>query len=164
MVGINQLHYFNPYLHLGSAAFNSKGTLMHKKTLTLKSSLRATQCSKDQPIQTETVQAVLAGRALKRQGTNKCQPLLDRLDELISSQSHVFIQMRHGAGYSGVAKHLESGWLTQSAVTIHGTKQKATTPNILIQIKDGSFIAHLHAVDPTSFNMLHTSKENSNDC
>ena len=164
MVGINQLHYFNPYLHLGSAAFNSKGTLMHKKTLTLKSSLRATQCSKDQPIQTETVQAVLAGRALKRQGTNKCQPLLDRLDELISSQSHVFIQMRHGTGYSGVAKHLESGWLTLSAVTIYGSKQKATTPNILIQIKDGSFIAHLHAVDPTTFNMLHTSKENSNDC
>ena len=137
---------------------------MHKKTLTLKSSLRATQCPKVQPIQTETRQPVLAGRALKRQGTNKCQPLLDRLDELIAYQSHVFIQMRHGAGYSGVAQHLESGWLTLSAVTIHGTKQKATTPNILIQIKDGSFIAHLHAVDPTTFNMPHTSKGNSNDC
>ena len=164
MVGTNQLHYFNAYLHLGSAAFNSKGMPMQKKTLTLKSSLRATQCPKDQPIQTETEQPVLAGRALKRQGSNKCQPLLDRLDELISSQSHVFIQMRHGAGYSGVAKHLESGWLTLSAVTINGTKQKATTPNILIQIKDGSFIAHLHAVDPKTVNMLHTSKENSNDC
>jgi hypothetical protein len=164
VVGTNQLHYFNASLHLGSAAFNSKGTSMHKKTLTLKSSLRATQCPKDQPIQAETAQPVLAGRALKRQGLNKCQPLLDRLDELISSQSLVFIQMRHGTGYSGVAKHLESGWLTLSAVTIHGTKQKATTPNILIQIQDGCSIAHLHAVDPTSFNMLHTSKENSNDC
>jgi hypothetical protein len=164
VVGTNQLHYFNAYLHHGSAAFNSKGMPMQKKTLTLKSSLRATQCPKDQPIQAETAQPVLAGRALKRQGLNKCQPLLDRLDELISSQSHVFIQMRHGTGYSGVAKHLESGWLTLSAVTIYGTKQKATTQNILIHIKDGSFIAHLHAVDATTLNMPHTSKGNSNDC
>jgi hypothetical protein len=164
VVRMNQLHYFNPYLHLGSAAFNSQGTAMQKKTLTLKSSLRATQCPKDQPKQAETAQPVLAGRALKRQGLNKCQPLVNRLNELISSQSHVFIQMRHGTGYSGVAKHLESGWLTLSAGTIHGTKQKATTPNILIQIKDGSFIAHVHAVDPKTVNILHTSMGNSNDC
>ena len=137
---------------------------MQKKTLTLKSSLRATPCPKDRPIKAETTQPVLAGRAIKRQGSNKYQPLLDRLDELISIQSHVFIQMRHGTGYSGVAIHLESGWLTLSAVTIHGTKQKATTQNILIQIKDGSFVAHLHAVDPTTFNMTQMSKGNSNDC
>ena len=32
-------------------------------------------------------------------------------------------------------------------VSIHGTKQQATAQRILIQINDGSYIGHLHAVD-----------------
>jgi len=34
-------------------------------------------------------------------------------------------------------------------VSIHGTKKTATAPNILIQINDGRFIAHIHPTDST---------------
>ena len=73
--------------------------------------------------------------------------MIERLRELIELRQTSFIQMRHGAGYCGVPVSLEDGWLTMTNVSIHGTKQTATSQEILIQLKDGSFIAHLHAVE-----------------
>jgi hypothetical protein len=55
--------------------------------------------------------------------------------------------MRQGAGYCGIPVHIEGYWLTMINVSIYGTKQQATVQRILIQINDGSFIAHLHSVD-----------------
>ena len=88
---------------------------------------------------------VVAGKSTKR--SKNCAPVLDQLSELVRKRSKVFIQMRHGAGYCGIPVQLEEGWLTMSDVAIQGTKQQATAQRILIQINDGSFIGHLHAVD-----------------
>jgi hypothetical protein len=66
---------------------------------------------------------------------------------LVQTRSKVFIQMRHGTGYCGIPVQIEGDWLTMTDVSIHGTKHKAAAQQILIQLRDGSFIGHLHAVD-----------------
>ena len=112
---------------------------MKKETLTLKSRI-------NKPVLlTSPATIVVAGKATKH-GKN-CAPVVDRLSELVQTRSRVFIQMRHGAGYCGIPVELEEGWLTMSDVAIQGTKHQATAQRILIQINDGSYIAHLHAVD-----------------
>ena len=98
---------------------------------------------------------VVAGKATKH-GKN-CAPVVDRLSELVQTRSRVFIQMRHGAGYCGIPVELEEGWLTMSEVSIQGTKHQATAQRILIQINDGSYIAHLHAVDDIADPLLSVS-------
>jgi hypothetical protein len=55
--------------------------------------------------------------------------------------------MRNGTGYCGLPIQLEDGWLTMSEVSIRGTKQTVSTQSILIQIQDGTLIAHMHPVD-----------------
>lgn len=118
---------------------------MQRKTLTLKSTSRTTQPA---PAADEiTPPCVIAGRSAKRAAKHSCTALIDRLRELIELRQTSFIQMRYGAGYCGIPVSLEDGWLTMTNVSIHGTKQTATSQEILIQLKDGSFIAHLHAVE-----------------
>jgi hypothetical protein len=118
---------------------------MQRKTLTLKSTSRTTQPA---PAADEiTPTCVIAGRSSKRAAKQSCNALIDRLRELIKLRQTSFIQMRYGAGYCGVPVSLEDGWLTMTNVSIHGSKQTAASQEILIQLKDGSFIAHLHAVD-----------------
>ena len=118
---------------------------MQRKTLTLKSTSRTTQPA---PAADEiTPTCVIAGRTPKRAAKQSCTALIERLRELIEFRQTSFIQMRHGAGYCGIPVSLEAGWLTMTNVAIHGTKQTATSQEILIQLKDGSFIAHLHAVE-----------------
>jgi hypothetical protein len=113
--------------------------IMKKETLTLKSRI-------NKPVLlTSPATIVVAGKATKN-GKN-CAPVVDRLSELVQTRRQVFIQMRHGAGYCGIPVELEEGWLTMSDVAIQGTKHQATAQRILIQINDGSYIAHLHAVD-----------------
>lgn len=90
---------------------------------------------------------IQGGRQPKNVHQKACKPLLILLTEMINSRSKVFIQMRHGTGYCGVPTLLEDGWLTMSYVSIHGTKQTSSSSNLLIQIRDGAFIAHLHSVD-----------------
>jgi hypothetical protein len=126
-------------------AFNLKGMLMLKKTLTLKSTSRSTKPALTAP-QSAPV-SVAAGRQSKRARHPSCSALIDLLRQFVQDRRKVFIQMRHGAGYCGVLASLEDGWLTMTDVSIHGTKQTAEAPSILIQIQDGSFIAHLHPVD-----------------
>ena len=112
---------------------------MKKETLTLKSRINTPVLT------TKSATNIAAGRASKR--SKNCAPVIDRLTELVQASNRVFIQMRHGAGYCGIPVQLEEGWLTMSDVSIQGTKQNATAQRILIQINDGSYIGHLHAVD-----------------
>lgn len=120
---------------------------MQKKTLTLKSLSRHTKPAV--PVAQAAPICVVAGRANKGQQHKSCHAVLDRLTELVQARRKVFIQMRHGAGYCGIEAHLNDGWLKMKQVSIHGTKQTATTPCILIQINDGRFIAHIHPTDST---------------
>jgi hypothetical protein len=120
-----------------------KGMYMQRKTLTLKSISKVVQS------QTTTASSVYvqAGRTPKT-GHNKASPaLFSFLGELVKSRSKIFIQMRHGAGYCGIPVQIKDGWLTMKEVSIHGTKQSTSSQSILIQIRDGSFIGHLHAVE-----------------
>ena len=116
---------------------------MKRKTLTLKSISKVTQ-SKTTPASSVCVQA---GRKPKTGLKKASTVLLNLLNEMVESRSKVFIQMRHGACYCGIPVQIEEGWLTMEEVTIHGTKQTASSQSILIQIRDGSFIGHLHAVE-----------------
>ena len=117
---------------------------MQKKTLTLKSTSGtlkpATQADR-------TPLSVVAGRANKGKAQSSCPAVIASLTELVKHRRKVFIQMRQGAGYCGVPVQLEDGWLTMTEVSIHGTKKSAASESILIQIRDGSFIAHVHAVE-----------------
>jgi hypothetical protein len=108
-------------------------------TITLKSRI-------NKPVLTTSpATTIFGGKATKR--SKNCTPLLDQLSELVRTRSKVFIQMRQGAGYCGVPVQIEGYWLTMIDVSIHGTNQQAAAQRILIQINDGSFIGHLHAVD-----------------
>ena len=114
-----------------------------KNTLTLKSNAKGIP-----PNGSPTSSAPIQGGRQPKNGHQKaCKPLLVWLTEMINSRSKVFIQMRHGTGYCGVPTLLEDDWLTMSAVSIHGTKQTTSASTILIQIRDGAFIAHLHSVE-----------------
>jgi hypothetical protein len=72
------------------------------------------------------------------------------LEAAINYKVYVFIQLRHGAGYRGLPTMLEDGWLTIRDAEIFGTKQNMCVAELLIQVKDGSYIAHLHTVSPES--------------
>jgi len=114
-----------------------------KNTLTLKSisKIIPSQDSAAPPMQ------IQGGRQPNKGKQMACTALLSQLTALIGSGSKPFIQMRNGTGYCGLPTQLEDGWLTMSEVSIHGTKQTVPSGSILIQIHDGSFIAHLHPVD-----------------
>ena len=114
-----------------------------KNTLTLKSISKSipTHDSPTLPIQ------IQAGRQPKKGQPKACTALLNQLTALIDSGSKVFIQMRHGTGYCGLPTQLEDGWLSMTNTTIHGTKKAVQVPVVLIQVRDGSFIAHIHATD-----------------
>ena len=114
-----------------------------KNTLTLKSISKsiATHDSSIPPIQ-------IQGGSQPNKGKQKaCNALLSQLTALIDSGSKAFIQMRNGTGYCGLPTQLEDGWLSMADTTIHGTKKAVQVPVVLIQVRDGSFIAHIHATD-----------------
>ena len=108
-------------------------------TITLKSKI------KPPALTTGPATTIIAGKTNKH--SQKCAPVLERLSELVRTRSKVFIQMRHGAGYCGIPLQIEGDWLSMTDVSIHGTKHKAAAQQILIQLRDGSFIGHLHAFD-----------------
>jgi len=129
----------------GNAAFTHKGMLMQKKTLTLNSASRKPEPAT--PAANSTPLSVVAGRTAKGKAQQGCPAVIAHLTELVKDRRKVFIQMRQGAGYCGVPVQLVDGWLTMTEVSIHGTKLSTTSESILIQIRDGAFIAHLHAVE-----------------
>ncbi len=118
---------------------------MQKKAMTLKSMSRKPKTTL--PAVQETTTTIIAGQSNKGKAQSSCSTVIDRLHELILTQQKVFIQMRNGAGYCGIPTQVKDGWLKMTDVSIHGTKQTISSQSILIQFRDGSFIAHLHAVD-----------------
>ena len=118
---------------------------MQKKTLTLNSASRNTQPAT--ATASPTPLCVVAGRAAKGRAQQSCPAVIAHLTELVKGRRKVFIQMRQGAGYCGMPVQLEDGWLTMTGVSIHGTKQTSSSSNILIQVNDGRFIAHIHPTD-----------------
>ena len=52
----------------------------------------------------------------------------------------VFIQMRHGTGYRRQVCNFDAGLLTMRDAAIHGTKNTATVPELIIQVLDGGQI------------------------
>lgn len=115
---------------------------MQRKTLTLKPRVSTSHAPESSAI-------VQAGRQLSKGDKAASTALLDQLHKLVCARQKAFIQMRHGAGYCGIAAQLNDGWLKMEQVSIFGTKKAAATPYILIQINDGRFIAHIHPTDST---------------
>ncbi len=113
---------------------------MQRKILTLKQKVTPS-------LPPEQSLRVPAGRTPPKGAKTASAALVNQLTELVCAQRKTFVQMRNGTGYCGNPIQLQDGWLTMQQVSIHGTKQSATAPSILIQINDGSFIAHLHPVD-----------------
>ena len=113
---------------------------MQRKILTIKPKVTS-------PLTPEPTIQIMAGRTPLKGAKTTSSALFNQLNELVCAQCKTFIQMRNGAGYCGTPIGLKDGWLTMTQVSIHGTKQKAFAAVILIQIKDGSFIAHLHPAD-----------------
>lgn len=121
---------------------------MQRKILTLKPQVATTPTD----VPSVTVQA---GRDSTNRSKTASAALIEMLNELVSARHRAFMQMRHGTGYCGTAVALTDGWLRMEQVSIHGTKQSVTVPMILIQINDGSFIAHIH---PTNQSNIGVSK------
>jgi len=117
---------------------------MQRRTLTLKTISKATEP------QLESMESdyVQAGRKPKMEAVKANTALLNKLSELIEYRCKVFIQMRHGVGYCGLPVQIDDGWLAMDEVSVHGTKKTVSAKTILIQINDGSFIAHVHPTDP----------------
>ena len=120
---------------------------MKKETLKLK----ATSTTIDEvklivPAEPNQMSHVIAGRC-KKSGAFSNKALISRLQSAINSKSSLFIQMRQGVGYLGCPTSLEAGWLSLANTTIYGTKKAIQVPEVLIQVRDGSFIAHIHAID-----------------
>jgi len=113
--------------------------------------LKATSTTIDEvklivPAEPNQMSHVIAGRC-KKSGAFSNKALISRLQSAINSKSSLFIQMRHGVGYLGCPTSLEAGWLSLANTTIYGTKKAIQVPEVLIQVRDGSFIAHIHAID-----------------
>ena len=117
-----------------------------KNTLTLKS------ISKSIAIHDSSIPPIhiQGGRQPNKGKQRACTALLSQLTALIGSGSKAFIQMWNGTGYCGLPKQLKDGWLSMSEVAIQGTRQTSSSSNILIQVNDGRFIAHIHPTDSTN--------------
>jgi hypothetical protein len=120
-----------------------KGMQMQRKILTLKQKVTPS-------LPPEQSLRVPAGRTPPKGAKTASAALIKQLTELVCAQRKTFVQMRNGTGYCGTPILLQDGWLTMELVSIHGTKQSATATTILIQINDGSFIAHLHPTSSSS--------------
>ena len=115
---------------------------MTKETLKLKS--KSTGDLITPSIQALAVAPIAAGRNSSTGKPRSCKGVTRLLEAAISNNVSVFIQLRHGAGYQGLPTMLDDGWLTLQDAEILGTKQNRCVAELLIQVKDGSYIAHIH--------------------
>ena len=114
---------------------------MTKETLTLKA--KSARESTTPPITAASATTVTAGRDPSK---GKSPSAVTRLIEsAISKRAYVFIQLRHGTGYRGLPTKLDQAWLTMEDAEVLGTKQNMHVGELLIHVKDGSCIAHVHA-------------------
>jgi hypothetical protein len=119
---------------------------MTKETLTLKA--KSARGSITPPITAASATTVTAGRDPSK---GKSPSAITRLLETaISNSAYVFIQLRHGAGYRGLPTKLDQVWLTMEDADVLGTKRNMHVGQLLIQVKDGSYIAHIHTTDGQS--------------
>ena len=115
---------------------------MTKETLTLK-----TKSSEDlttPSIRAEATTSVAGGKKPNNGNAKSPKAVTRLLEAAIPNNVSVFIQLRHGAGYRGLPTMLDDGWLTLQDAEILGTKQNRCVAELLIQVKDGSYIAHIH--------------------
>jgi len=123
-------------------SIKEKRMSMTKRTLTLKT--KSTEDLTTPSIRAEANTYVSGGKK-PNNGNAKSPKVVRRLIEsAISNKAYVFIQLRHGAGYRGLPTMIDDAWLTLQDADIYGTKQNMHVAELLIQVKDGSYIAHIH--------------------
>ncbi len=141
-------------LHFAMAMRHSihERMFMTKETLTIKSKSAIELPASSN--HTLTVAPIAAGRNTSSGKAKTGRGVMRLLEAAIIHKVNVFIQLRHGAGYRGLPTILDDGWLTLRDAEIFGTKQNMHVAELVIQVKDGSYIAHLHTVSPESSKQL----------
>ena len=115
---------------------------MTKETLTLK-----TKSSEDlttPSIKAKATTSAAGGKKPNNGNAKSPKAVMRLIESAISNKAYVFIQLRHGAGYRGLPTMIAEAWLTLQDADIYGTKQNMHVAELLIQVKDGSYIAHIH--------------------
>lgn len=115
---------------------------MTKETLKLK-----TKFTKDlttPSIKAEAATSVSGGKKPNNGNAKSPKAAMKLIESAIANKAYVFIQLRHGAGYRGLPTMMDDSWLTLQDADIFGTKQNMHVAELLIQVKDGSYIAHIH--------------------
>ena len=115
---------------------------MTKETLTLK-----TKSSEDlttPSIKAKATTSAAGGKKPNNGNAKSPKAVMRLIESAISNKAYVFIQLRHGAGYRGLPTKIDDAWLTLEDADICGTKQNICVAELLIQVKDGSYIAHIH--------------------
>ena len=115
---------------------------MTKETLKLKT--KSTEDLTTPSIKAETASSVTGSKKPNNGNARSPKAAMTLLESAISNKTYVFIQLRHGAGYRGLPTKIDDAWLTLEDADIWGTKQNMHVAELLIQVKDGSYIAHIH--------------------
>ena len=115
---------------------------MTKETLTLKT--KSTEDLTTPSIKAEAATPVTGGKKPNNGNAKSPKAVMRLIESAISNKAYVFIQLRHGAGYRGLPTKIDDAWLTLEDADICGTKQNMHVAELLIQVKDGSYIAHIH--------------------
>ena len=121
---------------------------MTKETLTLKS--KSAKGLTTPSISAEAATTVTAGKEPNRGNAKPPSAVTRLLEFAIINSVNVFIQLRQGTGYRGLPIKLDKGWLTLDDADILGTKQNMHVGQLLIQVRDGSYIAHIHTTEGQS--------------
>ena len=121
---------------------------MTKETLTLKS--KSAKGLTTPSISAEAATTVTAGKEPNRGNAKPPSAVTSLLESAIIHSVNVFIQLRQGVGYRGLPTKLDKGWLTLEDADILGTKQNIHVGQLLIQVRDGSYIAHIHTTEGQS--------------
>ena len=115
---------------------------MTKETLKLKSN--STKDLTTSSIKAEAATSVTGGKKPNNGKAKSPKAAMKLIESAIANKAYVFIQLRHGAGYRGLPTMIDEAWLTLQDADIYGTKQNMHVAELLIQVKDGSYIAHIH--------------------
>ena len=118
---------------------------MTKETLTLKS--KSAKGLTTPSITAEAATTVTAGKEPNRGNAKPPSAVTRLLEFAIINSVYVFIQLRQGVGYRGLPTKLDKGWLTLEDADILGTKQNMHVGQLLMQVRDGSYIAHIHTTE-----------------
>jgi hypothetical protein len=115
---------------------------MTKETLTLKT--KSTEDLISPSTKGKAATAVDDRKKLNKVNAKSPKAVMRLIETAIFNKAYVFIQLRHGAGYRGLPTMIDDAWLTLQDADIYGTKQNMRVAELLIQVKDGSYIAHIH--------------------